>query len=361
MPLDSLILNGHTYSKNELVHLANDKLQLKKLSDYERFMFLFIKEWVSAGKTIQVKTSGSTGVPKIMEVQKKQMIESAKMTCSYFDITKKSNILLCLSTEFIAGKMMIVRAFLSGANLVTVKPGNNPLENLKQKIDFAAMVPLQVENILADSKTARLFNFIDNVIIGGATISKGLEAKLAKCKNSVYSTFAMTETLSHFALRRLSGNERSDYFELLPGINISTDERGCMVVYAPLLNDAPIVTNDIVECTDSRHFRWLGRYDNVINSGGIKLYPETLEEKLSAIIKLHRFFIASLPDRKLGQKVVLVLEGAGKSDISRIKKGVEKVLGKYEKPREYIAVKEFAETPNGKVKRKETLLAVASV
>lgn len=355
MPFESLKFNGAIYTRYELVHLANGLLQAKEISPPDKALLSFIKECISPSTTIKVKTSGSTGKPKTIEIEKSRMIASAKMTCDYFHINKRSNMLLCLSAEYIAGKMMVMRAFLSGANLVVVEPANNPLLDLEEKIDFVALVPLQVENILANAKTRKVFNTINNVIIGGAVVSPALEKKLAKCTNNVYSTFAMTETLSHFALKKLSGKNRSGLFETLPGITVSTDKRGCMVVHAPELNTKPIVTNDIIELKNEKHFKWLGRYDNVINSGGVKVIPEELEKKMAKAIKGSRFFVTALPDKKLGQKVVAIIEDVTKTELTAIKASVEKLLGKYEKPRDYLIVKKFAETPNGKVQRSETL------
>lgn len=356
MSFESLKFNGNAYTRYELVHLANGLLQAKRISNPDKALLQFIKECISPAGTVKVKTSGSTGVPKIIEIEKSRMIASAKMTCDYFKITKRSNMLLCLSAEYIAGKMMVMRAFLSGANLVVEQPSNNPLLELKDKIDFVALVPLQVENILADAKTRKIFNSIENVIIGGASVSPKLEKELARCTNNVYSTFAMTETLSHFALKKLSGKNRTGLFEALPGIKITTDKRGCMIVNAPLINDKPIVTNDIIECVDEKHFRWLGRFDNVINSGGVKVIPEELEAKLAKAIKGKRFFVSSLPDKKLGQRIVLVIEDISKGELALIKKASEKFVSKYEKPREYLIAKQFAETPNGKVQRAETIV-----
>jgi O-succinylbenzoic acid--CoA ligase len=355
MKYDSLKLNGRNYSKGELLLLAKGMLQRKKLREHERLMFTFIVEWLTPQETIKLKTSGSTGTPKIIKVRKEQMVESAKMTCNYFHLTKDSNLLLCLSSDFIAGKMMIVRAFVSGANLVIAEPNSTPLKGLKRDIDFAAMVPLQVENALSNIGTRRKFQSITNVIIGGAALPHSLERSIVTCTNKVYSTFAMTETLSHIALRRLNGKKKNELFELLPGIKITKDERGCLVINAPKLNDSPIITNDIVDIFNKSHFRWLGRHDNVINSGGIKIYPEKLEEKLEDIIPHNRFFISSLPDKKLGEKVILIIEDTKAGEIKEIKKEVEKVLSKYEKPREYIMVQRFEETSTGKVRRKETL------
>src|SRR6185312_2130607 len=234
----------------------------KGVADYERSLYAFIREWISASQTISLNTSGSTGKPKTIKVKKEQMIASAQMTSKYFKLNSKSNLLLCLSTDYIAGKMMVVRAFVSGANLVTANPDGNPLKELKAKADFAAMVPLQVQNALSVSTAKKKFQSIKNVIIGGAAIPHQLEKQIAKCSNNVYSTFAMTETLSHIALRRLSGKKKSDMYELLPGIKIKKDKRGCMIVSAPKLDAKPIITNDIVEIKGARHFKWLGRYDN---------------------------------------------------------------------------------------------------
>jgi O-succinylbenzoic acid--CoA ligase len=355
MRFDSLKINGVQYKKKQLATLVKDKLNEKGLVDFECSFYTFIKDWISNSDTVSVKTSGSTGKPKTIKVKKAQMIASAQMTCKYFKINSKSNLLLCLSADYIAGKMMIVRAFIGGANLVTVSPDGNPLKPFKDKSDFAAMVPLQVENSLSTSGTKRKFLSIKNVIVGGAAIPYALEKRIEKCSNNIYSTFAMTETLSHIALRRLSGRGISDKYELLPGIRIRKDKRGCMVVDAPVLNDKPIVTNDIIEMVDSRHFKWLGRYDNVINSGGIKIYPEKIEEKLAPYIK-NRFFVAALPDDKLGNKVVLILEN--NEDTEKIKKKAEKLLGKFERPKEYYSIMKFRETTNGKVQRSETLNAL---
>jgi o-succinylbenzoate---CoA ligase len=355
MQYQNLKLNGKNYSKEELALLVKSKLQQKKLSEYERSLFSFIKEWLALGSTIKLKTSGSTGVPKLITVRKEQMIASAKMTCKYFHLTPKSNLLLCLSADFIAGKMMVIRALVSGANLIVVEPNGNPLNGFKQKIDFVAMVPLQVENSLSGTVTRKVFENITSVIVGGAAISHSLEKALSKSRNKVYATFAMTETLSHIALRRLTGRQKADVFELLQGVKIKKDKRGCMVVNALKLNDNSISTNDVIEIVDKNHFQWLGRYDNVINSGGIKIFPEKIEGKTSKLIPNNRFFIASLPDNKLGEKVVLVIEGMAVNKVNEVRNKVEKTLSKYERPKDYLVLKEFIETPNGKVKRQETL------
>lgn len=356
---EQLTLNGTTYTREELGTLVETKLSSTDIVEYEKSLYSFIKEWISSNDTIKVKTSGTTGEPKEISFLKSQAIASAQMTCNYFRLNKNTNALLSLSTEFIGGKMMVVRAFVSGMNLITVEPNSSPLVNLDMQIDFASMVPLQVHNCLQNIETKRKLLSIPNVIIGGAPVSPILENILVNCTNSIYSTFAMTETLSHIALKKLSGKDRQNYYETLSGVAISTDERGCLIVNAPTLNEKTIVTNDVVEIINPSHFRWLGRYDNVINSGGVKIHPEIIENKLASVILQNRFFISSLPNERLGQKVVMVIECGKGFDVSRIATEIEKILSKYEAPKEYYRVDKFIETATGKVK-KEEILKIAS-
>jgi len=351
---DELTLNGQTYFKDDLVKLVNKRLDEPDISDFKKAVYSFIDDWISDRETITVNTSGTTGVPKAITFTKQQFISSALMTCSHFNLSSNTKGLLCLSPAYIAGKMMIVRAFVSGMDLITLEPSDKPLLGTAGKIDFAAFVPLQVQNLISDEISRRKFETIRNVIIGGAPISPSLEKALETCANGVYATFAMTETLSHVALRKLSGKTKSNTYFALQGVYFEKDERGCLVVNAPLVNDSPVITKDVIDLDDSTHFRWLGRYDNVINSGGIKIHPEIIENKLATIIKEKRFFIASLPDEKLGQKVVMVIEG-GRFDKKEIIHHMDEFLSKYERPKAYFRVDKFIETPTGKVKKEETL------
>jgi len=352
---ESLTINGKVYSGDELLHLAENKLSSQKITEYEKHLYLFIKEWISTSDKIKVKTSGTTGTPKEIVFLKSQAIASAKMTCNYFGLNKNTNALMSLSPEYIGGKMMVVRAFVSGMNLILVEPNSTPLKGLEGEIDFASMVPLQVYNSLHDEENRKKFISIPNIIIGGAPVSPALEKMLADCSNNVYSTFAMTESLSHIALKKLSGKDKADYYETLPGIQISIDERSCLVINALMLNENPIVTNDVVEIINPTQFCWLGRYDNVINSGGIKIHPEIIENKLASTITQNRFFISSLPDEKLGRKVIMVIECAEEFDVREIIIQTEKILSKYEIPKEYFSVDKFIETATGKIKKEETL------
>jgi O-succinylbenzoic acid--CoA ligase len=352
---EKLTLNGVTYLRDELLHLTDQKMKHADSDEDEFEVYSFIHKWVSPGETLDVQTSGSTGAPRLQTFPKHQFIESAKLTCEYFGLKEGMNMLHCLSAEYIAGKMMIVRAFVSGANLIVVSPSGNPLLNVEDKIDFTAMVPLQAQNAISDSNTNAKFSAISSVIIGGASIPVKLEHQLETFPNNVYATFAMTETLSHIALRKITGKGKKGLYELLPNISIAEDERGCMVIKAEHLGEEPIVTNDIIVKADETHFHWMGRYDNVINSGGVKVYPETVEEKIAHLLPSNRFFISSLPDETLGQKVVMVIESQDGFDITHVKAEIEKLVDKYDVPKQYFIISQFAETPNGKIQRQESL------
>lgn len=351
---DELTLNDQTYFKDDLVKLVKAKLGEPDISDFKKSLYTFIGDCISDKDTITVNTSGTTGIPKAITFRKQQFISSAQMTCSYFNLGKNSKGLLCLSPAYIAGKMMIVRAFISGMNLVTLEPSDKPLLGAIGKIDFAAFVPLQVKNLVEDTISRRKFETIRNIIIGGAPVSPSLEEKLQDFTNNIYATFAMTETLSHIALKRLSGKTKNNNYFALQGVYFEKDERNCLIVNAPLVSDSPVVTNDVIELYDSAHFRWLGRYDNVINSGGVKIQPETVENKIASVMGDTRFFIASLPDERLSQKVIMVVEGEefNKKDINA---KIENILSKYEKPKEFYQLAKFVETPTGKIKKNDTL------
>ena len=245
---------------------------------------------------------------------------------------------------------MIVRALTLGWHIDIIESNSTPLKEIEKQYDFSAMVPLQLNNSL------KKLHLINTLIVGGGVVSTELEAKIQDLSTKVYATYGMTETITHIAVKPLnvisSGVERSHY-QILPNISISQDDRNCLVINAPKVSDETIVTNDVVEIISKNEFEWKGRYDNVINSGGIKLHPEIIEKKLSSVIE-PRFFVAGLPDEKLGEKLVLVIKGKENSVISSETRNL-KTLNKFETPKEIFFVKEFVETQTGKIQRKETL------
>ena len=308
------------------------------------FIVLFLKNWFSDSKFMKVQTSGSTGTPKILDVEKDKMLNSAKMTCDFLGLKEGNTALLCLPTEYISGKMMLVRAIERRMKLLIQTPSLFPLENITEEIDFCAMTPLQVQNSLDK------IHYIKKLIIGGASISESLKQQLIQKnpRTKIYETYGMSETLSHIALKSISP-KREEYFRVLDGIKISQDQRGCLVINAPLLNDKILITNDLIKLKNKREFNFLGRIDNIINSGGIKISPENLEDWIKKFIPNELVFIG-IPDINLGEKLVLVLEG--KEDLN-LKSHILQLPfeKKYLKPKEIIFIEKIPRTPNDKIDR----------
>ncbi|MHB1147255.1 MAG: AMP-binding protein [Lutibacter sp.] len=310
----------------------------------------FLTNWFDENSFIEVKTSGSTGNPKIIQLQKIHMINSAKATGDYFNLPKNTTALLCMSPNYIAGKMMLVRALTLGWHLDVVAPTSNPLKNSDKNYDFSAMVPMQLHNSLPD------IHKIKKLIVGGGTVSNELLRKIQQVKTEIFATYGMTETITHIAVKRINviaSGATQTHYKTLPNIKISVDHRGCLVLDAPTISKEKVVTNDLVELISSTEFKWLGRIDNVINSGGIKLIPEQIEEKLAAIIE-NRFFVAGKKDEILGEKLILIIEGIKNEDfLNKIQQ--LKSLSNYEIPKEIYFLENFMETETNKIDRTKTL------
>lgn len=295
--------------------------------------------------TLEVQTSGSTGVPKIIQLPKKYMEASAKMTLTFLNLKEGERAVLCMSPEHIGGIMMIIRAMIGNLKLEVVEPSARPLKELSDDFDFVAMVPYQVEASLEGLPR------IKKLIIGGGPISTDLEAKLKDLPNEIYHTYGMTETISHIAMRRVNG-EDNDWFKTMSGVTLSQDSRGCLVIDAPQIGVENLVTNDLVKLKDHQTFKWLGRADNVVNSAGLKLHPETIEKKMGAVGC--PYFLAGIPDDKLGESLVMIVETEEVPSLEEFRHSFEN-LSKYEIPKKVLAISQFAMTDSGKLNRRETL------
>lgn len=313
----------------------------------------FYKEWNSALSTVIVNTSGSTGKPKSMRVEKSRMIESAKMTCSFLGLTSDDSALLCMPLRYIAGKMVVVRTIVSGMRLISIPPTSHPLKDLEEIPTFAAMVPMQVFNSLSVPEEADKLKRIKNLIIGGGPVNDLLYSKLQKFPNAVWSTYGMTETLSHIAMRRLNGSTASEYYIPLDGIHLSVNEMGCLCIDAPKICPEVLQTNDIVRFDSEGHrFKVLGRIDNVIISGGVKIHIEEVEKSLESIM-VSPFAITKKSDKKFGEIVVMVVQGAfTEVDLSNIRKQTEAILPKYWQPRRFVVIDKIPMTATGKIARR---------
>lgn len=335
-------INGKAYTSESLLFYAEEL----KLSNevYIKEVGIFFSTWLNANDYIVVKTSGSTGAPKPIKLFKKHMINSALATGNYFNALEGTKALLCLSASYIAGKMMLVRAMVLGWDIHIKPPSTNPI-GANEKYDFAAMVPMQVQQSLNN------LNQIKTLIIGGAPLATTIRNQLLQKTTACYVTYGMTETCTHIAIKKITVNNTAPY-KALVDVTIKQDERMCLVINAPKIISEPIITNDIVEIIAPNKFKWLGRYDSVINSGGIKLFPEQIEQKLSSQIAT-RFFVAGIPDEVLGEKLILIIESDTLFTINYSTLDVP--LLKYEQPKEVFFLSQFIETSTGKIQRKETL------
>ncbi len=332
-------LNGFNLDRDDLCRIAYSFI--KEGEPYEKWVGMFLLDWFDKNETVEIQTSGSTGKPKIVSVSKQAMVNSALATGSFFELSPGNRVLHCLPAKYIAGKMMFVRSFILGLDMDFVEPDAHPLKNNEQKYDFAAMVPLQAQNSLP------YLRCVKKLILGGVGISKSLEEQLVELPTEIYETYGMTETITHIAAKRVG----ADAFTALPGVTLSCNDDKCLIIHAPHVSAEAIQTNDVVEIVGDNQFVFLGRADNIVNSGGIKLIPELIEGKVSEKKIGSRFIFAGLPDELLGQKLVLLAEGEPRE----IDPSAFGGLDKYERPREIHFIPRFAETGNGKILRSETV------
>lgn len=334
--------------------------------DFEKSALMFCKEWLSGQKSFTLQTSGSTGVPKKITVTRDQLQASANLTATVLGLQKHDTSLVCLDTRYIAGIMMIVRSLEVGINMIIVEPSANPLEKIEEgtTIDFTAFVPIQLETILRSPDSKKL-NQIKIALIGGAALNSKTVKEIEGMPCNFYATYGMTETLSHIALQKLNGKNAQDYFEVLPGITLSEDKRHCLIIHAPHLSNEPIVTNDLVEFITSSKFRWLGRADNIINTGGVKVIPEKIEASISKLfVELNisnRFFVAALPDDLLGQSVNLFIEGIPLEIQTEdfLQEKIKHSLSRFERPKSIRYVLKFVNTDTGKVNKIKTIALIS--
>jgi O-succinylbenzoic acid--CoA ligase len=328
-------------------------------TEFEKKVLQFLQDWFSHSETVSVQTSGSTGIPKVFEIEKKRMLNSAKMTCDFLGLKEGDTALLCLPVQYISGKMMLVRAIERKLKVIISEPSSTP--EISQNTDFCAMTPLQVQNSL------NKIYLIKNLIIGGATVSEKLKKEISttlQFSNShtrIFETYGMSETLSHIALKQISPVQEN-YFTIFNDVEISVDERNCLKIFAPKLNPEILQTNDIVELLNEKQFKFLGRFDNVINSGGVKIFAEELESLVKKHIDRDLVFLGKT-DETLGEKLILVIEDelfseSCQSERSRrLKSQISnfKFENKFHIPKEILFLEKFPRAENGKVLRKELL------
>ncbi len=340
-------VNEVDYTRDELI--AWCRMSIQSALPWEKAIFNFILEWFNDEDHVVVHTSGSTGEPHELRLSKELMKASARLSAEYFNMNAGNDVLLCLPAAYIAGKMVIVRAFTIGFNLNWVEPSINPLLKIDRSFHLTSFTPMQVDEMLRSS--LEKFERIEKILVGGGPISAALDQRLRETKNAVYATYGMTETISHVAVRKV--NAPGTLFHALPGVKFSVDDDSCLIISAMHIDAKAIKTNDVVQLVGPYSFNFLGRIDNVINCGGIKLYPEKIENQISTLLQSD-FYLWKKSDDAMGEKMVLYIEGEPYSDteILRLKSSLKLLLNTFEIPREILFTPQFDRTETGKVIRK---------
>lgn len=346
-----------TFGKYTFQTKAHFDLESSDFPYFAKAAIQFCQEWLSGESNFTQHTSGSTGNPKEIQISRAQMVASAKATQTFFQMDEDTQLLCCLDPRYIAGKMMLVRAMVWNSPIELTEPKSNPLLGITRIPDFAAMVPLQVEACMQDKPSLEKLKKIKHLIIGGAPVSSRLKDQLLQNGILAYQTYGMTETVSHVALAKIDGTEL--HYNVLPGIEFGVDQRSALWIKSASSEDEVVQTNDLVELVGDNSFRWLGRADFVINSGGVKLHPELLETKAEHVIQRFypnsSFFFFSQKDEILGEKLCLLIESKGEyKGIDNLLKALKKELGKYEVPKNIFIVSEFSRTESGKINRLKT-------
>ncbi len=319
---------------------------------WKKELMYFLVDWLSDTEVVVATTSGSTGKPKKIRLQKKFMEVSARMTLDFFGLKPGDKALLCLPVRYIAAKMMVVRAAVGKLDLYCIEPRLYPFSTWTPPLDFAAMTPAQAEKLLETEEGKAFLSRIKKLLLGGAALSPRLEEKLQSLKTAVWHSYGMTETLSHVALRKVNGPDKEESFRPLPGITLKQTQMGCLSITAPHIGVFDLRTNDVAEFLPGGSFRIQGRTDNVINSGGVKLFPEQIEQKLAAWITAP-FYVRKKPDSLLGERPVLFIESEvwPQEQIKLLQMRIQTALDKLEIPDEIVFKKTFRRTASGKIIR----------
>lgn len=341
-----LLLQGMEYTAGDISRLVAEGAENCPPALWD--LYIFLEKWFDASPVITVHTSGSTGTPKELVVRKDRMMQSARLTCEFLNLQAGDTALLCMNLRYIGAMMVVVRSLVAGLNLIVRPASGHPLSDIEEPLRFAAMVPLQVYNTLRVPEEKERLEQTDILIIGGGAVDDSLEAEISALPTAVYSTYGMTETLSHIALRRLNGDTASKHYYPFPSVELSLSAESTLVIKAPLICGEVLQTNDIACIYPDGSFTIAGRKDNVINSGGIKIQAEEMEKRLRPFIPVP-FVVTSVPDPRLGQALTLLI--AGQVDVRELESKLQTVLDAYHRPRHIFMTESIPQTENGKTDR----------
>lgn len=348
--MESFLLNGRSISWEQLETAVPN-------TAHEADVLQFLTDWKNGSDSFEITTSGSTGPPKTIPADRQLMIQSARRTIRYLGLTHRDHALVCMNTKYIAGKMMLVRAIMANMKLTIMDPESDPFDKAGHGATFTALVPLQLQRLVTDH--IPFLQHYRAILAGGAPLSAALRERCANLTTPVFETYGMTETLTHIALKRISGPAPETFFRVLPGVEIRKDHHECLQIRADVTGNKWIDTNDIVDMRGNDGFIWLGRRDFVINSGGIKIHPEQAEAKIADYFRekgwLQRFIVIPTDDPNLGETVSLVIEGRLPAAEQELLNELRYTITTYERPRRVLLMDQFPETGSGKIDRDQVI------
>ena len=350
----TLTIDGSTGQLQDLREAWQQEVTGGTIPPWEKELYTFLLMFTDSKTTLPLHTSGTTGTPALITAEKARLVASAQLTLQYLDLHAGDKALLCLPVRYIAGKMMVVRALTGHLDLCLTPPTATPA--IEGAYEFSAMTPHQAANILRTAGGREKLTRIKKLLLGGGPLSRELEKALSTLGTDIRHTYGMTETFSHIAMRKITGPGRSDWYEPLPGISVSRSGEGTLIVLAPHLTDKPLHTRDLAMTDGAGRFRITGRSDNIINTGGVKVSPEAIEEHLEKMISFP-FFLGRLPDPVLGERIVLVIrrERLSQHDLEEIRRTMQELPSKISRPRQVIAVNRFIFTSSGKLQRNDSM------
>ena len=347
LPNDIFFIEGKQYPYNELIEWIHSMSE----DQYINTIKSVYKKWLDNNNYISIFTSGSTGKPKEIKLEKSRIYASAKISLAYFKLKKGNKVLLVLPAQKVGGLMLIIRSIIGQLDLCYKKPSLNPFKSeLTCDFEFCSLTPAQLAAAWESKNSRRETRKINRILLGGSGIPKGLENEIEKEENVYFHSYGMTETISHVAIRILNGDKKTGYFKALEGVTFESNEDNQLIINAPKILSNPLLTNDVAELIDAKKMIFKGRVDNVVNSGGIKLIVEEIENRLSGIFS-NEFYLCGIPDEILGEKLVLVIKGSLKKDESNVLDNKFDFLQKYEVPKVVYLVQDFNYTKNGKLIR----------
>lgn len=358
-------MNARLFIHGKEVALSNS-WPMEQFTSFDQSVFEFCRDWQNGKSEFAITTSGSTGKPRTILLTRDQLRKSAWNTAKALSLKPGMKALVCLDPRYIAGMMMLVRCLEVGIDIICSPPSANPLKDIESflPIDFIALTPYQLRAIL-DSPQRQAFNRVGTAIIGGGSIDSKISAELDSFQCQFYATYGMTETVSHIALQRLNGSAPQNYFIALPGVRLSMDDRQCLVIEADFIDTQRVVTNDMVDLKSPDRFVWLGRWDNVINTGGIKAHPEEIEKVIELVFSDlgigNQFFVYGMPDQTLGHRITLIVEGELEYDSVALLQLLKEKFEPYKNPKEVLRVPRFIETETGKIIRSKTIEQIPSL